>query len=444
MNNRLLLIIGGGLLVLIVVIVGTAVACSPKKATKDAGNQKITLTYWGVFNDSDKLQPLIDQYEKTHPNIKIEYKKLTYQEYEKTLIDGIASGRGPDMFSVQNNWMPKYFNKIAPLPDDQYSVTDYKKDFYPAVADTINDNHIYGLPVSMDVLMLYVNSSLLSRNDVGETPKTWEALGGVPGNPAKPGILKQVNKRQGDTFNLSAIALGNNRIPRSTDVLSLMMLQQRTAMVNDDHTQATFNLTQKDSAGKEVHLGTLGLDYFTSYANPSKEHYSWNAGEGDAVTAFAGGRVAMMIGYSYHAPIIERLNPDLNYNIDPVPQIEGTEPINFTSYWAETVSKNSQHQKEAWQFIRYLTDKDQMQTFTDATKTIPARKNVSAENKIGGDVQKQLETALTWYQGDALKADEYFRGMIDQVLGGEDLQRSIDAAANRLTTVLRDLKTQGE
>jgi len=442
MNNRLLLIIIGGLVVLALVVVGVAVACSPRKANKEQ-SQDVTLTYWGVFTDSDKMQPLIDEYQKQHPKIKIEYRKLTYEEYEKTLVDAIASGRGPDIFSIQNTWMPRYFNKISPVPEDELTVEDYRKDFYPAVSDTIKDNRIYGLPVAMDVLMLYVNNGTLSRADVGEPPKTWEALAGVPGNPQKPGIISKVNNRQGNTFNFSTIALGNNRIPRSMDVLSLMMLQQKTKMVNEDKTQATFNLPQPVE-GKEAFLGTDALKYFNSFANAGTANYTWNAQQGDAVTAFAQARVAMFIGYSYHAPVLTRLNPELSFDIAPVPQIEGTEPINYASYWAESVSRNSQHAEDAWKFIRYLTDRSQMQQFTEATASIPARKSVAAGNKLGGNVQKQLETAQTWYQGDATKADEIFRTMIDQVLTGQDFQRTIDAGANRLTTVLKELLAQNQ
>jgi len=213
--------------------------------------------------------------------------------------------------------------------------------------------------------------------------------------------------------------------------------------VNEDKSQATFNLPQP-VAGKEAFLGTDALKYFNSFANADTANYTWNSTQGDAVTAFAQQRVAMFVGYSYHAPVIERLSPELSYDIAPVPQIEGTEPINYASYWAESVSRNSQHQPEAWKFIRFMTDKTQMQEFTEATRTIPARKSVAAGNKLGGDVQKQLETAQTWYQGDAAKADEIFRTMIDQVLTGQDFQRTIDAGANRLTVVLKELLAQSE
>ena len=442
MNKRLLLIFVGAIVGLIVIVLGIAIACTPRQ-TAEKQNEQITLTYWRLFDDKDKIQPLIDEYEKTHSNVKIEYRKLTFEEYEQQLNEAIAAGRGPDMFSIQDTWMPEFYDKIAPIPEKDYATGDYEREFYPAAKATVKDNRIYGIPISMDVLMLYVNGRLLNDAEAAPAPRTWEELTGVEGNPAKPGTLQKINNRQGDTFNRSAIALGNNRIPRSSDVLALLMLQQRTNMVNEEKTQALYNLTQSVE-GREEHLGTRALTFFNSFANSGTKNYSWNTQMGDAVTAFAQGRVAMMIGYAYHAPTIERLNPDLSYDISPVPQIAGTEPVNYASFWAETVSKTSQHQQEAWEFIRFITERDQMITYSELTRTIPARKDANPANKLGGDVQKQLDTAVTWYKGDATEADEIFRVMIDQVLKGEAPQRAIDAAANRQTGVYRKLQGQGE
>ncbi len=439
MNSRTLLYAIGGFLVLGLILVGVLVGCSPKKSAPK--NQTVTLTYWTVFDDQEKLQPLIDKYQKTHPNIKIEYKKLTYAEYQQTLNDSFAGGKGPDIFSVQNYWMPKFFDKIAPVPEKSYKATDYQKDFYPAASDTIKGNRIYAIPIAMDVLGLYVNDGLLRKSEPGDPPRTWGELLGDPATK-KPSALPGLNNRQGDTFNQSAIALGTATVPRAADILALLMLQQGTQMTNTDQTQATFNLTQT-VAGKDVHLGTDALRFYTSFANPATGNYSWNAQQGDAITAFARGKVVMLVGYAYNAPLIERQNPDLTYSIKPVPQVDGAQPLNFASYWAEAVSKNSQHQQQAWDFIRFLTDRDQMSQYDDATRQIPARKGVSPGDGKLQDLQKQLPTAKTWYKGDADKADSFFVRMVGQVLSGEEPQNAIDRAANDLTTVYQQLKSAG-
>jgi multiple sugar transport system substrate-binding protein len=434
MNNRTLLIAIGGFLVLAVILFGVMVACSPKQKPQ---NEKVVLNYWTVFDNEEKLQPIIEKYEKSHPNVDIQYKKLTYEEYQKTLNESFAGGKGPDIFSVQNSWMPKYFDKISPIPEKTYKTADYKKDFYPAISDTIKDDRIYAIPITMDALGLYVNDTLLSKSESGEAPKTWQDLVGDP-DTKKPNTIPGMNNRQGNTFNQSAIALGNDKVPRAADILALMMLQQRTQMTNPEKTQATFNLTQTVN-NKEVNLGTDALKFYTSFANPASENYSWNAQQGDAVTAFSRGKVVMMVAYGYQVPILDRLNPDMSYSVKPVPQIAGTEPVNYANYWGEAVAKNSKNQQQAWSFIRYLTDKDQMAQYAEDTRQMPARKDLSQSDDKLQDLQKQLETATTWYKGDAEKADSYFLRMISQTLAGENPQNAINRSANDLTEVYKQI-----
>lgn len=437
MNNRTLLIAIGGFVVLALILFGVIVACSPKK--DQPGDQTITLNYWTVFTDQEKIQPVIDAYQKSHPNIKIAYKKLTYDEYQQTLNENFAAGKGPDLFSVQNYWMPKYFDKIAPIPEKGYKTADYQKDFFPVVSDTVKDNRIYAIPITVDILGLYVNKGLLSKSEPGQVPRTWEELAGNP-DTKKPSALPGLNNRQGNTFNQSAIALGNDKVPRAADILALMMLQQKTEMTNPDQTQAMFNLTQTVN-GKDVHLGTDALRFYTSFADPGSTNYSWNAQQGDVPTAFSRGKVVMMVGYTYLIPTLARLNPDFEYDLKPVPQVAGTNPVNYASYWAEAVAKNSQHPQEAWEFIRYITDREQMAQYSESTQQLPARREVNQVDEKLRDLQGQLETAKTWYKGDAEKADAFFLRMISQTLSGEEPPNAIDRAANELTTVYKGLKS---
>ncbi|HEY8108919.1 MAG TPA: extracellular solute-binding protein [Patescibacteria group bacterium] len=438
MNRRLIfIVVGVGLLVLLVAWIALAAFGGKKQqaAPKDTG--PTVLRYWRVFDDTDKYQQQIDDYQAAHPNVQIEYRKLTFQEYERALIDALADGRGPDIFAVHNTWLPRYFDRISPVPEDTYKTVDYERDFYPPARETVKDGRIYGLPLSMDTIGMYVNDNIESDAAVEQTPATWEQLIGKDGNP---NVLRQINRRQGDTFTRSAVALGDNNVSRGQDILALIMLQNRTKMTNDEHTQATFNLTQ-DVEGQQKPLGRIGLEFYTSFADPRTPNYSWNSRSGNSVRAFAQNKVGYFFGYAYHALEIDRLNPDLQYQIEKVPQIQGTSPVNYASFWAETVSKDSQHAEEAWKFIRYLTDTDSMYAYTEATRSVPARKDVSASGGLDA-LQEQLETARSWYKGDPEKADRIFARMVESVLRGERPQNAIDRGANDLTDVLRKLKEQ--
>ena len=59
----------------------------------------------------------------------------------------------------------------------------------------------------------------------------------------------------------------------------------------------------------------------------------------------------------------------MNFKIAPVPQLEGGK-IGWASYWAEGVSAKSQHQKEAWDFIKFLQkDETLIKLYAEAAKS---------------------------------------------------------------------------
>ncbi len=442
-KRRITIIVGVLLGVLVLLIIAMVVLGGRQQSAEEEGDAgPVTIRYWRVFDDKDKFQPLIDKYQADHPDVKIEYRKLTYEEYERTLVDALAGGRGPDIFTVHNTWLPRYFDKIEPIPTEKYALRDYRNEFYPPAFETIRNDRIYGIPLAIDSLGLYLNAQFDLDAGISQAPRTWEDLVGEPGNPDRPGILRALSQRQGDRFTRSAIALGNNTVSRSVDILALMMLQQRTQMTNDDNTQATFNLTQ-DVEGRQQPLGRLALEFYTSFADPRSNNYSWNSKSGDSVRAFAEGKVAYMVGYAYHAPEIERLNPELQYEIAPMLQIAGTSPVNYASFWVETVARGSEHPEEAWNFLRFITNRDNMPEYTQAVESVPARKEVPASGGLEV-LQDQLETARSWYKGDAAKADAIFARMIDQVLAGENPQNVIDRGANELTDILRGINASAQ
>lgn len=445
LNRKLLIAAVAAILLLVIVLL---VACSPdkaKKVVKKSGNDKITLTYWRQFDDKAVFDPIIAEYQKENPNVTIEYKKID-GDYETKLLEALAAGRGPDMFSVNNFWMPRYFDKTVPIPEDLLSTDDFSRQFFPvATTDNVKDKRVYGIPYSIDTLALYSNNELLNKAEVDEPPATWvdlvgdrEPVTGKLRDPAKPGQLEKLRLKTGDVIEQGAIAMGDaTTVVRAPDILSLLMLQNGTEMVNSDRNQASFNLRQKDG-NAESNLGTRGLDFYTSFARPRDYNYAWDARLGDSTKAFTDGRVAYMVGYAYLLPRIELMNPQLQFSVSPVPQIGGVEPVNFANYWTETVSKSSANQEEAWKFIKYVSSNEQLGAYTSATRRPPSRRDVSPEGNIRS-FYDQNATAKTWFKGDQNKTDAVFVNMIKQVVSGEVSQNAIDRAANQVTDILKSL-----
>lgn len=438
MNRKYLLFGAIGLLILIIGLVALAATSGGGRKAAQTDTGDVTLTYWGVDDSSEALDPFFQQFQKENGKVKIEYKKLERASYEQQLLDALAAGKGPDLFEIHDTWLPRYYDKITPIPEEQYKTEDYRRDFFKSVSDgTVVDNRIYGIPFYLDTLGLFYNDTLINESDLGDPPRTWQELVGTEGTPIAQTQLGQLTSRQGNTINRSAIAIGKGNVPRSADILALLMLQNKTEMVNAERDKALFNLPQKVE-GKDIKLGTESLKFYTCFGDPRCKHYTWSGSE-DPLKAFAAGKVAMLVGYPYTKQQVAKLNPDLRVGVAKVPQLATGDPVNYASYWPHVVSKTSSHQDAAWKFIRFMTDKEQVRAYQEETQRVSPRKDVtgSGENTA---FYEQNESSTTWYKGDAARADQVFVDMIGRVLAGEDPQRAIDAGANTETGILVDVK----
>jgi ABC-type glycerol-3-phosphate transport system substrate-binding protein len=311
------------------------------------------------------------------------------------------------------------------------------------------------MPLSIDTLALYYNKDIFSqraqeldsehrlddaRKFQSQIPLTWDDLVAYD---------KLLTKKNGSNISLSGIALGTaNNIDNAQDILAAMMLQNQTQMISADKKSATFNLSTQKQSGELYYPGQSSLNFYTSFANPSKENYSWNNSEPSVLQAFIQGKTAMMINYSYVQNDILQQNPKLNYGIAPLPQIKGaTQAIDYASYWVETVTKNSIHPKEAWDFVVYLANTGNGQYISATKKPSPYLVNsglipqsIEKRKDIASDAfEFQKMSAKSWYKGKrADKTDKIFIDLIENVVTrGQTIPIALDTAAAQETELLK-------
>ncbi|KKR57557.1 MAG: extracellular solute-binding protein, partial [Candidatus Curtissbacteria bacterium GW2011_GWB1_40_28] len=109
------------------------------------------------------------------------------------------------------------------------------------------------------------------------------------------------------------------------------------------------------------------LEYFANFAK-GPDHV-WDETMPPSTIAFAGGNLAMYFAPSWRAMEIKQVNPLLNFQVAPVPQLEGSQ-VTWASYWAEGVSAKSAHKKEAWEFIKFMQeDENLVKLYSEASRT---------------------------------------------------------------------------
>ena len=456
---------------ILILILTTGFGCKGNKdpEAEQAILEKINLNIWGLFDSSSAFKSVISKYQLMHPNVKINYTKLRWEDYEKKLVEAWANNTGPDIFVVHNSWVNGYENKIMPMPASvklpfvyetggfkkertvemktlPTLTTQYVKDNYPDVvySDVVKNNQILGLPLSIDSLALFYNKDHFNAAKITTPPKTWQELTEMVKN------LTQQND-EGEIIR-SGIALGGSKnINRSNDVLSLLMLQNGTQMT--ERNKVVFN--KYSSYDRNFYPGEQALRFYTDFALPSKEVYTWNKDLPEATELFSAGKLSMMFGYSYQIPQIRAQAPKINFGLAPMVHIniDGTDalglPVNWANYWVYTVFKRTNHPQEAWDFLNtlatktYQTEENKtryyVEDYISSTSNPPALRSLINKYKENYPEKAlfadQTLTAQSWYRGqDANHMNTSFKQMISEVIAGSSKLRDIITKAARVIT----------
>jgi ABC-type glycerol-3-phosphate transport system substrate-binding protein len=418
---------------LLVLFVTSGAACSstPSQSLLDRA-KPFNLNYWRVTDQPDDFGEIVTRFKVFYPNINITVQNIRAEEYKNALLEAWAEDRGPDIFSIPVSQLHEYKTKISPLPSEVTTVkTTIKKSFLSTEAqlseekisspslralresyietvpnDIIIDNQIQGLPLSMDSLVLYYNRDILNNAHIAVPPTTWDQFI----EDAK--LTTLVDKERNFIQNGAALGTANN-LGYSTDLLSLLMLQNGTVM--ETGARATFD--QAAVNDPSYYPGQEALKFYTDFANPGSDRYTWNAKMSSAFQIFIEGRLAFYFGYIDDLKKIKESAPKLNFDIVPVPQLSGSpRQINYGNYWLETVSKKTKYPNEAWAFLLFATQPDNNATFLERAKRPTALRSLVDKQLNDYDLAafaKSVLTSKTWYHGRNYESvDKTFKEMI--------------------------------
>lgn len=405
---------------------------------------EVALEFWGLWDNSDAWQPIIDDFQNNnilisgHPvKVTINYTKKNYQTFEKDLLDAKKNNTLPDIFTINGSWIEKYFSDLAPLDQNKAYAKEYELETFENIANSfpretlnvwIHGGEIYGIPTYSDSLALYYNTELFEKAGIKNPPKTWKEF--------KEDVKKLTSIKNGILAKSgAAIGTGNN-INRSSDILALLMMQGGAKVINEE----------KDiDINKEIDvLTTEGIEkrnpgmravvFYSEFSDPTKEIYTWDAFLPNSVDAFARGKTAMIFGYSYQTANILSISPDLKYAISPMPQLDDSDPknfVNFTNTWTPVVAKKSgcriipleaskeiDCEKIAWSFLSFATQKNSSKKYLDATGKPAARKDLIGEqansNAKTGVFASQAETAISYSKFND-RIDAILSDMMDMI-----------------------------
>lgn len=403
----------------------TGFGCRDRSETEQVEAKELEM--WGLWQETEQIRPVLEAYEE-QTGTKVNYRKIaSLGTYEKDLLAALAEGRGPDIFVIHHTWVDAKAGIMSPAPGTVIDERAVKEEFVDVVAkDVVRGEQVWALPTSVDNLALFYNKDILNSAGIAQPPATW--------NQFQQMVERVSEFSPTGTILQSAATLGvAGNVNRASDILQLLMMQSGMTIIDEKTGRADINSD----------LGARALTFYTDFANKNKKVYTWDATQDFSIDAFAQGKAATMINYSYHIPTVKAKNPRLNFAVAPVPQISDDPEefrASFAAYWPFAVSSSSTEQTAAWNFLRFLTGKEASTTLNQAQKLPPARKdsvNDFARDPELGVFAEQTLISTTWPRFDVTAIDAIFNTMIDDVISGsisteDGLKRSEDQV-NQLT-----------
>ncbi|MDD2758454.1 MAG: extracellular solute-binding protein [Patescibacteria group bacterium] len=391
--------------------------CKGITAEQQQATKPVSLEYWTVYDDVDALNAQIVKYRAERPYLTVNLRQLRSDELYSRLVEALAEDKGPDIISVQARDLRAFQSKLAPmLPSVSDTIVRTQKNIVgqvetiittQAVAlptvfqidrefvqtvkkDAIIGGKIYCLPLSLDTMAIYYNKDLLDRSDVAEPPTTWEQF--------QEAVRKIVKLDKDKTRILQAgAALGTgNNIANADDILYILFKQSGVDFISSNN-RAVFNTAAAGGAA-----AASVMDFYTDFANPARDTYTWNEGMDDSLDSFVKGETAFYFGYSFNNSQIKARAPQLNYGILPMLQLDPEKSVNVANYWLQCVVAKSGKQNEAWGLLNYLTRSSATEEYLTQTKRPTALRNLVNKQKENIELApfvSQILVADSWYRG---------------------------------------------
>lgn len=420
-----LLITFGGLAIAGVLIFALAVGGAQ---TNSIGAVKI----WGTLDPAAFAVVLRQAAENNAQLSQVTYEKKDAATFDAELTNALASGNGPDLFLMRQDYALKDAGKTSLIPFSALSKAQFENTFVEAAAPFIAQNGVIAVPIFVDPLILYWNKDMLASAGYAQPPRYWDELFQL--------AQKATKRDDSGTITKSGIALGEYKnVTNAKDILATLILQAGGEITAyDNGGRLTPALAPR--VGAATQSTASALRFYTEFSDPSKDDYSWNRSLPESQKAFGTGDVALYVGYASEAPLIARMNPNLNFGLAPLPQIRSmANTLNTAHVWGLAASRAGANPNAAITAAFLLVSADTGGALSAALGIPSARRDILNKPAQGNDdfFNKQAILAHSWLDPDPDKTAEVFRAMIENTTSGAMLvAEAVQRADQELAHIL--------
>lgn len=390
------------------------------------------VTIWGTLPAEAVNAGINDLNASGDAYAEVSYVERSPATFSADLANAIASGRGPDLILISQEELMTEAPKLTVIPFESISQRTYIDSYLPIFEIFLTGEGTYGIPLVVDPLVLYYNRSILASAGIAAPPSTWEAVSG----------LAQTLTIRDDrgTITRSFIPIGEyGNVTNARATLSLLLMQAGSKITNASASGVKSTLVSEAPV-----LGTTpaesAVSFYTQFADPAKNVYSWNRSLPQSRQAFISGDLVLYPGFASERPSLSEANPNLDFDVAPMPQ-PGTSSsrVGYGLAYALALPKQSMNPVGAVNVAYALSSQSPMLKIAEAYSAAPARRNLllpNANDRYAAVFYPEALATRGWLSPAPYVTDAIFSAMIGNVIAGRaDIAGAIQKADQALTAV---------
>jgi len=378
------------------------------------------VSIWGTF-DAQVMREVFFEITQTNQAFEVvEYTQVDPRTFDNNLINAIAEGRSPDLVIMPHTLLVSYRSKLQPISFETIPMRTLRDTYVDGAEIFALSDGVYGIPFAVDPLVMYWNRDIFSSSGLATPPKTWEAL------MAQVPSLVRVSDDLSVTR--SAVALGEyTNIRNAKDILAMLFLQSGTTMIEEGVDGYRITLGQGSVGG--LNPGDAVLNFYTQFAIPNRELYSWNRSKRLDRTEFLNGTLALYFGKGSEVNSLERENSNLNFDVAPVPQGSGvTAKRNYGDFYAFVIPRAANNMQGAYTVATLLGSPAMAQKLVDGYSLGPVHRALytgTVQDPFRAVTYESALIARGWLDPSPVLSNDIFRRMVEGVTGGSTRLRSV-------------------
>lgn len=307
-----------------------------KKSSENVKKEEVVFWSLQMGTFGNYMNPLIAEFEKQNPDIKIKWIDVPYSEGEKRTLASILSSNPPDLVNLTPDFSSILAQKQALNYIDCKKLTAYNKQIIETLKQ---DGKCYAVPFYATSSITFYNKDILKKSGINSIPKTYDEMYSLSG---------QIKSKTGMFITM----------PTLTENDTLLKILNKYGI----NTPETF-ISQKS------------VDIFNEYKNLYQKDFipkeSITQNHQEALEKYMSGQIAFIQSGANFLNIVKENAPQVYKQTGVSTQLTGDTGKYDVSIMNLIIPARAKHKDSALKFALFLTNKENQVELAKLTTILP-------------------------------------------------------------------------